>query len=61
LNTAIGFNAQDASAYYARGVAYDKLGSKELALKNFKKAAQRGYKHADQYLKSQELRAIASR
>lgn len=61
LNTAIEFSPQDASAYYARGVAYYKLGSKKLALKDFKKAAEMGYKHAEQYLKSQESRAIASR
>lgn len=61
LNTAIALSSQDASAYYARGVAYDKLGSKELALKDFNKAAQMGYEHAEQYLKSQESRAIASR
>ena len=61
LNTAIALNSQDASAYYARGVAYDKLGSEELALKDFNKAAQMGYKHAEQYLKSQGSRAIASR
>jgi hypothetical protein len=42
-------------------VAYDKLGSKELALKDFNKAAQMGHEHAEQYLKSQESRAIASR
>jgi len=61
LNRAIEFNAQDASAYYARGVAYHKIGAKELALKDFEKAAQMGYKRAEQFLNSQGAAAIASR
>ena len=52
FNTAVKLNCKDASAYYARGVAYHKLASTDQALKDFKESAQMGDKKAQQYLKS---------
>jgi tetratricopeptide (TPR) repeat protein len=52
FDQAIKLNAGDASLYYARGVAYHKLGSQEKALKDFKNAAKKGYQKAREYLKA---------
>jgi tetratricopeptide (TPR) repeat protein len=52
FSKAIEKSPKDGSAYYIRGVAYNKLGSPKHALEDLKTAAGLGHEKAQKYLKS---------
>jgi tetratricopeptide (TPR) repeat protein len=56
FNKAIELNPQDATGYYCRALAYDSLGNRNQAIKDMKMAARRGFKPAQDFLGSENIK-----
>jgi tetratricopeptide (TPR) repeat protein len=49
---AMELDPKDQLSYYNKAVIYERLGNYQLAIENYKIAARLGYKHAQDYLRS---------